>query len=71
MDWSINPVDTRAVVYHVTGCDPGDHVKLGSTEEDVFVHEGALTVEEPFNYRVTFVDECGNEQAFCGATDCP
>ena len=25
----------------------------------------------PSNYRVTFVDGCGNEVDFCGETDCP
>jgi hypothetical protein len=71
IDWSVNPVDTRAVVYHVSGCGPSGRLKLGSTEGNVFVHEGAALAAEGFNYRVTFVDECGNEQAFCGATDCP
>jgi hypothetical protein len=71
VDWSVNPVDTRAVVYHVTGCDAADRVKLGTTEESSFVHEDALLSHEPFQYRVTFVDACGNEQGFCGPTDCP
>lgn len=71
VDWSTNPVDTRAVVYHVTGCDAGDHLKLGSSDGDFFIHEDAMLSAQPFNYRVTFVDECGNEQAFCGTTDCP
>ena len=34
-------------------------------------HEAAALSDAAFNYRVTFVDECGNEQAFCGTTDCP
>jgi subtilisin family serine protease len=71
IDWSVNPVDTRAVVYHVSGCDPSERVKLGTTDEDFFLHEAAVLSDEPFGYRVTFVDECGNEQAFCGTTDCP
>jgi hypothetical protein len=71
VDWSTNPVGTRAVVYHVPSCEAGDKVKLGTSEGMSFVHGDAALTEEPFNYRVTFVDECGNEQAFCGATDCP
>jgi len=71
VDWSVNPVGTRAVVYHVTGCDPADRVKLGTSLGNEFVHENAALSGEAFNYRVTFVDECGNEQAFCGVTDCP
>jgi hypothetical protein len=71
VDWSANPVSTRAVIYNVTGCDPGDRVKLGTVEGNVFVHEDAAASGDPFNYRVTFVDECGNELGFCGATDCP
>jgi hypothetical protein len=35
------------------------------------VHEGAALTDDAFNYRVTFVDDCGNELAFCGTTDCP
>jgi hypothetical protein len=66
-----NPVGTRAVVYHVPSCDAGDNVKLGTSRGFSFVHEAAALTDEAFNYRVTFVDECGNELAFCGATDCP
>ncbi len=64
-------VATRAVVYHVTGCDPADRIKLGTTVGSFFVHEGALLTDEPFNYQVTAVDDCGNERPFCGTTDCP
>jgi hypothetical protein len=71
VDWSANPVGTRAVVYHVTGCGPADRVKLGTSLGNDFVHENAALSGEAFHYRVTFVDECGNEQAFCGTTDCP
>jgi hypothetical protein len=71
VDWSTNPVGTRAVIYHVTGCGSSQRVKLGTSEGISFVHESAALSVESFNYRVTFVDECGNEQAFCGTTDCP
>ncbi len=71
IDWSANPVGTRAVVYRITGCGPSARVKLGSTVGNVFVHKDAALSAESFNYRVTFVDDCGNEQPFCGTTDCP
>ena len=71
IDWSANPVTTRAVVYQVPTCDPGDMIKLGSSDTNVFVHEDALLSEAYFQYRVTFVDECGNEVAFCAPTSCP
>lgn len=71
IDWSGNPVTTRAVIYHVTGCGPSDRIKLGTTVGNFFVHEDALLSDEPFNYQVTAVDGCGNERPFCGTTDCP
>jgi len=71
VDWSVNPVGTRAVVYHVFGCDESERIKLGTTLDSSFTHVGAALSLDAFNYRVTFVDECGNELAFCGTTDCP
>jgi subtilisin family serine protease len=71
IDWGAGPVGTRAVVYHIAGCGESEQIRLGSTTDGFFVHESAALSDEEFNYRVTFVDECGNEQAFCGATDCP
>jgi subtilisin family serine protease len=71
VDWSTSPVTTRAVVYHVPGCDREEWVKLGTSEGSSFVHRSAMTTGASFQYRVTFVDECGNEVGFCGATDCP
>jgi len=71
VEWGAGPVGTRAVVYHVAGCGPSGQLKLGTTTDGFFVHESAALSDEAFNYRVTFVDECGEEQAFCGATDCP
>jgi subtilisin family serine protease len=71
VDWGVNPVGTRAVIYHVSGCDSSERIKLGTTLDSFFVHEAAALSNDAFNYRVTFVDKCGNEQAFCGTTDCP
>jgi hypothetical protein len=71
VDWSVNPVGTRAVIYDINGCGPGGAIKLGTSTSDSFVHGLAGLSSAGFNYRVTFVDDCGNEQAFCGATDCP
>ena len=48
-----------------------DRIRLGTSESNAFVHEEAALSTEAFQYRVTFVDACGDEQAFCGATDCP
>ena len=69
IDWSANPVGTRAVVYQINGC--GDQVKLATVEDNSFVHTNAMLSSASYSYRVTFVDACGVEQAFCGATDCP
>ena len=71
LDWTGKPSGMRAVVYHVTGCDPSQRVRLGTTLEDFFVHEKAALSLEPRNYRVTFADECGTEVEFCGQSDCP
>lgn len=71
LDWSDNPVAARAVIYHVSGCDSSERIKLGSTLDSIYVHEGAAVTDDAFNYRVTFVDDCGRELAFCGTTDCP
>jgi len=71
VSWSVNPVDTRAVIYHIGSCDPADRIKLGTSAGDFFVHESAISSSDRFNYRVTFVDDCGNEVGFCGASDCP
>jgi len=61
----------RISVYNVTGC--GEMVKLGTTENLSFVHENAALSPEPFNYRVTVVDDCGVEQPLdsCFPLDCP
>jgi hypothetical protein len=71
VDWSANPVGTRAVIYQVNGCGTSARYKLGTSEGNTFLHENAVLSTQPFSYRVTFVDECGNEVGFCGATDCP
>ena len=71
IDWSTNPVDARVVVYNVTGCGPDQRVKLGTSDGNSFLHESAAASSQSFQYQVTFVDDCGNEQPFCGTTDCP
>ncbi len=70
IDWSTNPVAGRAVVYRITGCGTQDRVKLGTSDGNSFLHESAAASNEFFQYRVTFVDACGNELPFCGTTDC-
>lgn len=69
LDWSQNPVGSRAVIYDVASCD--ERVKLGTADGNEFLHESAAISPDLFRYRVTFVDECGQEVGFCGATDCP
>jgi hypothetical protein len=71
VDWSSNPVGTRAVIYQINGCGSSERIKLGTSDGNFFVHEAAALSQDAFSYRVTFVDECGNEQAFCGSTACP
>ena len=71
LDWTGKPDNTRAVVYEVTGCSIAQRLKVGTTPANSFLHEDAALSAEPSFYRVTFVDECGNEVAFCGENDCP
>jgi len=71
LDWAGKPAGARAVIYHVSGCDASQRVKVGTTTDDFFVHENAALALESRNYRVTFVDPCGNEAEFCGGNDCP
>jgi hypothetical protein len=71
IDWSANPVSNRAVVYQVTGCGPGNRLRIGTATGSSFVHVDAALSPEAFNYQVTSVDDCGNELEFCGTTDCP
>jgi hypothetical protein len=69
VDWGAD-VGRRVVVYQVTGC--GEMIKVGTVENaSSFVHENAALSPDPFSYRVTSVDACGAEIAFCNATDCP
>ena len=69
VDWGSDP-DRRVIVYQVTGC--GEMIKVGTVENaSSFVHENAALSPDPFSYRVTSVDTCGAEIAFCNATDCP
>jgi len=71
VDWTGKPDNTRAVVYEVSGCSTAQRLKVGTTLDNSFLHEDAALSAEPSFYRVTFVDECGNEVAFCGENDCP
>jgi hypothetical protein len=59
------------VIYRVSGCGAPQQVKLGTSEGNSFLHVGAALSSQSFNYRVTYVDACGDEVGFCGATDCP
>ena len=60
----------RAAVYHVGGC--GESIQLGSTTGSSFVHEGAAIWPESFNYRITFIADCGKETDLdaCVTTAC-
>jgi hypothetical protein len=71
LDWTGQPLGTRAVIYHVTGCESSERVRLGTSTSGSFLHQEAALSTEAFQYRVTFVDECGEEQPFCGDNDCP
>jgi len=68
VSWSVFQ-EAQFVVYTVSDCD--EQVKIGTSNVNSFVHEGAALSSGAFNYRVTTVDSCGNEQPFCGTTDCP
>ena len=62
LDWTADPAPgTRFVVYGLSGPDFSEAVRLGTSDTRTFIHEGAATAEQPFNYRVTAVDACGNE----------
>ena len=71
VDWTGKPDGTRAVIYQINGCGATQRIKLGTTIDNFFVHEASALSAEPYSYRVTFVDECGNEVEFCGENDCP
>jgi hypothetical protein len=70
LDWSDSPiVGFRVVIYDVKGCD--EAVLVGTVDGGTsFVHQNAAAAAEAYNYRVTFVDSCGQERPFCGVTDC-
>jgi len=69
VNWGVN-TGQRVVVYNVTGC--GEATRLGTVDGGTFfVHEGAALADEPFNYRVSSVNRCGEELSFCGSNDCP
>lgn len=60
----------RAVVYQVSGC--GEALQLGSSTSSSFVHQLAALSPENFNYRITFVANCGKETKLdaCVTTTC-
>jgi hypothetical protein len=67
--WTTDP-GRRAMVYAVSGCD--EAILIGTVDGGTsFVHEGAALASESFSYRITTVDNCGEEMPFCGDTDCP
>lgn len=62
VDWTGDPAPgARFAVYQVSGADFSQAVRIGTTTERSFVHEGAALSPEPFGYRVSALDECGNE----------
>jgi hypothetical protein len=68
VEWSTDP-GRRVMVYAVSGCD--EEMLLGTVDGGTsFVHENAALATDSFNYRITTVDDCGEEMPFCGATDC-
>jgi hypothetical protein len=68
VSWSTDP-GRQVIVYNVTGCD--EEMRVGTVDGGTsFVHEGAALSSEPFNYRITSVNNCGEEMPICGTTDC-
>jgi len=65
IDWSADPAEgSRFVVYSLSGTGFSEAIRVGSADDRTFVHEGALSSEESYFYRVTAVDACGNESGF-------
>jgi len=64
LDWSADAAPaTRYVVYQLTGPAFDQAVRVGTTTTRSFVHQGAALSAESFAYRVSRVDDCGNESA--------
>ena len=62
IDWDLDPVvGERYVIYQLSGPDFSEEIRIGSTANRSFVHEGALNNPDSFYYRVSAVDACGNE----------
>jgi hypothetical protein len=62
LDWTADPVSAaRYAVYKLEGADFSQAVRIGTTSAKRFVHEGAALSGESFFYRVSAVDDCGNE----------
>jgi hypothetical protein len=64
LDWSADSTPaTRYAVYQLTGPAFDQAVLVGTTTTRSFVHEGAALSAESYAYRVSRVDDCGNESA--------
>ncbi|MCP3980903.1 MAG: hypothetical protein GY716_16495 [bacterium] len=62
LDWTADPVaGDKYVVYKLTGPQLDVPLRIGTVEGKTFVHEGAAPAAESFRYRVSAVDDCGNE----------
>ena len=62
IDWTDPGGSTAFNIYTLSGVTFADAVRVGSTTTEQFVHEGAaLLVGQSFFYRVTTVDDCGQE----------
>jgi hypothetical protein len=62
IDWTGDPVEgSRFAVYALGGPAFGVSVRVGTTDGRTFVHEDAARSSSDFYYRVTAIDDCGNE----------
>ena len=62
LDWTADPVNgTRFAVYQVFGTGFSETIRVGTADGKTFVHEGAALSGEDFYYRVSAIDDCGNE----------
>ena len=69
VEWNSDP-SRRVLIYTISDCN--EQVLVGTVDGGTsFTHEDAALSPEPFNYRVTSVNNCGVELAICGASNCP
>jgi hypothetical protein len=63
LDWTADPATgARFAIYKLGGAGFTEAVRIGTTETRTFRHEGAaLALDENFYYRVSVIDECGQE----------